>query len=75
MDVMLKKCKVLISHPFRATHETASRASVDTLAIFTPRWGRKNACWGASPNPALRDKVGLLTKPAYYWKYDIWLSP
>ena len=31
---------------------TASRASVATLAIFAPRGGRKNACWGASPNPA-----------------------
>ena len=36
---------------------TASRASVATLAIFAAREGRKNACWGASPNPALRDKM------------------
>lgn len=36
---------------------TASRASVPTLAIFAARGGRKNACWGASPNPALRDKM------------------
>lgn len=36
---------------------TASRASVATLAIFAARGGRKNACWGASPNPALRDKM------------------
>ena len=34
---------------------TASRASVATLAIFAAREGRKNACWGASPTPALRD--------------------
>ena len=33
-----------------------------TLAIFAARGGRKNACWGASPNPALRDKMELLTK-------------
>ena len=32
---------------------TASRASVATLAIFASREGCKNACWGASPNPAL----------------------
>ena len=36
---------------------TASRASVATLAIFAAREGRKNACWGASPTPALRDKM------------------
>lgn len=35
----------------------ASRASVATLAIFVARKGRKNACWGASPNPALWDKL------------------
>ena len=40
----------------------ASRASVATLAIFASRGGCKNACWGASPNPALWDKLGLLTK-------------
>lgn len=40
----------------------ASRASVATLAIFASRGGCKNACWGASPNPALWDKMGLLTK-------------
>lgn len=36
---------------------TASRASVATLAIFASRGGHKNACWGASPNLALRDKM------------------
>ena len=36
---------------------TASRASVATLAIFASRGGCKNACWGASPNPALWDKL------------------
>ena len=40
----------------------ASRASVATLAIFASRGGCKNACWGASPNPALWDKLELLTK-------------
>lgn len=35
----------------------ASRASVATLAIFASRGGCKNACWGASPNPALWDKL------------------
>ena len=35
----------------------ASWASVDTLAIFASRGGCKNACWGASPNPALWDKM------------------
>ena len=35
----------------------ASRASVATLAIFAARGGCKNACWGASPNPALWDKL------------------
>ena len=35
----------------------ASRASVATLAIFAAREGRKNTCWGASPNPALWDKM------------------
>ena len=34
---------------------TASRASVATFAIFAAREGHKNACWGASPNPTLRD--------------------
>lgn len=36
---------------------TASRASEATLAIFAARGVRKNACWGATPNPALRDKM------------------
>ena len=39
-----------------------------------PRTGRPSkvdkAARGKSPSPAL-DKVGLLTKPAYHWKYDI----
>ena len=35
----------------------ASRASVATLAIFASRGGCKNACWGGSPNPALRDTL------------------
>ena len=38
----------------------ASRASVATLAIFAAREGRKNACWGASPNPALGQVVPRL---------------
>ena len=44
-------------HYFGGSALTASRASVATLAIFAARWGGKNACWGASPNPALRDKM------------------
>ena len=42
-------------HYFGGSALTASRASVATLAIFAAREGRKNACWGASPNPALWD--------------------
>ena len=37
---------------FRGERVMASWASVDTLATFAARGGRKNACWGASPNPA-----------------------
>ena len=29
----------------------ASKASVDTLAIFARPRASENACWGASPNP------------------------
>ena len=35
----------------------ASNASVATLAIFDWPGAVKNACWGASPNPALWDKM------------------
>ena len=42
---------------FRVYALTASRASVATLAIFAPLRGRKNACWGASPNPATSGQV------------------
>ena len=35
----------------------ASSASVATLAIFDWPGAVKNACWGASPNPALWDKM------------------
>ena len=53
----------------------ASRASVATLAIFASRGGCKNACWGASPNPALWDKLSrsllsaspLLIAPVLYF--------
>lgn len=57
----------------------ASRASVATLAIFASRGGCKNACWGASPNPALWDKLSrsllsaspLLIAPVpYFWFYN-----
>ena len=40
-----------------------------------PRTGRPSkadkAARGKSPSPGVLDKVGLLTKPAYHWKYDI----
>ena len=44
--------RTLEMHPFSGERVMASWASVDTLAIFAARGGRKNACWGASPNPA-----------------------
>lgn len=44
--------------PFRGSALTASRASVSTLAIFAARRGRKNACWGVSPNPAMPRSPG-----------------
>lgn len=35
----------------------ASNSGVATPEIFAGPQARKNACWGASPNPALWDKM------------------
>ena len=35
----------------------ASNSGVATPEIFAGPQARKNACWGASPNPALWDKL------------------
>lgn len=42
---------------FRVYALTASRAIVATLAIFALLRGRKNACWGVSPNPVTSGQV------------------
>ena len=50
---------------FRVYALTASRAIVATLAIFALLRGRKNACWGVSPNPVTSGQVVPKRKPGY----------
>jgi len=51
---------------FRGAHKRQAIRVWPHSEIFAGPWARKNACWGASPNPALWDKMELLTKCLKY---------